>query len=78
MLTRKVTITLSGRTLRRADRLKNADQVSRSALINRALDFYLREREKREMAEGYKVMAERNRKFVEDSFHLVNETWPEE
>lgn len=75
---RKVTVTLSGKTLHRADRVKNADHVSRSALINRALDFYLQVREEREMAEGYTVMAERNRKFAEDSFHLVDETWRED
>lgn len=70
----KITISLPKDLLGVADRLAKHQATTRSGLIARLLEEAERERIEVLMEEGYKEMAEENRKFAEEVFPIASET----
>lgn len=79
----KITISLPRDLLDVADRLAKERAVSRSSVIAQLLRQEERARIEALMIEGYKAMAEENRKLAQESFPLVlenlrkNTSWDE-
>jgi len=63
----KVTISLASDRLAELDDIVVARDSNRSALIEEALDVWRKARLERELAEGYRAMAEEDRKTAEDN-----------
>jgi len=63
----KVTISLASDRLAELDDIVVARDSNRSALIEEALDVWRKTRLERELAEGYRAMAEEDRKTAEDN-----------
>jgi metal-responsive CopG/Arc/MetJ family transcriptional regulator len=79
----KVTISLPQHLLDIADRLAEENATSRSSIIAHLLQKEERARVEALMIEGYKAMAEENRKLAQEVFPLVvenlrkNTSWDE-
>ena len=61
----KVTISLASDRLAELDDIVVARDSNRSALVEEALEVWTRARLQRELAEGYRAMAEEDRKTAE-------------
>ncbi len=70
----KITISLPKDLVDVADKLAKDQATTRSGLIARLLEEAERERIEALMEEGYKEMAEENRKFAEEAFPTASET----
>ena len=79
----KVTISLPGDLLGIADRLATERSITRSQVIAELLAKEERVRVKQLMEEGYREMAEENRRIAEEEFPLTAEmirrstSWPQ-
>ncbi len=70
----KVTISLPKDLLDIADRLAQEQAISRSEVIARLLEKEEETRIQRLMAEGYREMAEEDRRLAEAAFPMVSES----
>ncbi len=75
--TGKLTISLPRDLISFADKLSKERNTSRSGAIASVLQELAKERERAQMVEGYKVMAEQNREFAARTLPLANEVLPE-
>jgi len=66
----KVTISLPRRLILFADELADERKISRSKLIAACLQEFAEQHELAQLEEGYKAMAEENRKFAKMAFEL--------
>ena len=62
---RKVTVTIASARLEQLDEIAVARDSNRSALIEEALELWEREQLERELAAGYKAMADEDRRTAE-------------
>jgi metal-responsive CopG/Arc/MetJ family transcriptional regulator len=69
----KVTISLSEELLNLADRLAREHSTSRSGIIAALLEKEEQARIQALMEEGYREMAEENRRIAEEAFPLASE-----
>jgi len=72
----KLTISLPKNLITFADEIANEQNISRSKLIAECLREMADKRMIAEMEEGYKAMAEENRRLAEQFLPIVVETWP--
>lgn len=66
----KVTISLPRNVIAFADELANERKISRSKVISACLRDFAEQRRLAELEEGYRAMAEENRKFAKMAFEL--------
>jgi predicted transcriptional regulator len=69
----KVTVTIASDRLEQLDEIAVARDTNRSALIEEALEAWEKEQLSRELAAGYKAMAEEDR-TAEDNLRSSSET----
>jgi len=70
----KVTVTIASDRLEQLDEIAVARDSNRSALIEEALEVWKREQLNRELAAGYKAMAEEDRRTAENNLRSGSET----
>ncbi len=70
----KVTVSISKDLLDFADNMAKEESISRSEVIAKLLKKEEKARIEALMAEGYREMAEENRRLAEEAFPLVSET----
>lgn len=75
--TGKLTISLPRDLISFADKLSKERNTSRSRVIASALRELAQKRDREQMVEGYKAMAEQNREFAARALPLANEILPE-
>ena len=73
----KVTISISSDRLAQLDEIVVARDTNRSALVEEALAVWEERRLKQELTEGYRAMAEENKRFVEMATEVAYEVIPE-
>jgi metal-responsive CopG/Arc/MetJ family transcriptional regulator len=73
----KVTISLPPDLVRMADEIARETQTSRSKVVSSCLRELAERRLQEQMEEGYKAMAEENRRFANEAIELAGEVWPE-
>jgi metal-responsive CopG/Arc/MetJ family transcriptional regulator len=73
----KLTISLPQNLISFADKLSKERNTSRSGAIASVLQELAEERERAEMIEGYKALAEQNREFTAMALPLASEVLPE-
>lgn len=64
---RAISVSLGEDLLQRVDRLAQQEKVTRSSLIEKAIELYERRRVERQMAEGYLALAEENSRWAEEA-----------
>lgn len=69
----KVTIRLDEKRLERLDAMSRQEGVSRSRLMERAIDLLARQQVENSLREGYLAMADENRRTAEDLRHAMRE-----
>lgn len=74
-VTQKVSVSLPGWLVARADEIARREGRSRSKVISEALEELVTEREYQELADGYSRMAEFNSALAEADMEAVNEIW---
>jgi len=70
----KVTVTIASDRLEQLDEIAVARDTNRSALIEEALEVWEREQLDRELAAGYKAMANEDRRTAEERLRSGSET----
>ena len=75
--TAKLSITLPEYLVSFADEIAAERKISRSKVVSDCLEEYIKRRKLDEMAEGYKVMAERHNDFARVTEGIMMETVPE-
>lgn len=70
----KVTISIPKNLLEFADQLAQEQEISRSEVVARLLRRAEKTKIEALMEEGYREMAEENRRLAEEAFPLVSET----
>lgn len=75
--TGKLTISLPRELISFADKLSKERNTSRSGVIASALQELAEKRDREQMVEGYKAMAEQNREFATRALPLANEILPQ-
>jgi metal-responsive CopG/Arc/MetJ family transcriptional regulator len=73
MQKQKVTISIARDRLSTLDRAARSRKSNRSALIEEALDTWEREARRRELAAGYRAMAEEDRRTAEDNLAAASQ-----
>lgn len=72
----KLTISLPRSLISLTDEIAQERKISRSKVISSCLQEMAERRKLAEMEEGYKVMAEENRRLAEQALPIVLKTWP--
>jgi|WetSurMetagenome_2_1015567.scaffolds.fasta_scaffold909127_2 predicted transcriptional regulator len=70
----KVTVTIASDRLEQLDEIAVARDTNRSALIEEALEVWEKEQLDRELAAGYKAMADEDRRTAEERLRSGSET----
>ncbi len=73
----KLTISMRKDLISFADEVASEEKISRSKVISNCLSEFARKRKIQLMEEGYKAMAEENRKFAKMAFELQRRVVPE-
>jgi len=71
----KVSISLPSELLSFLDRAAKVGRTSRSGLIARLLRDRAQQEEREQMIEGYRAMAEQNRRLAEEHLPAASEVW---
>ena len=73
----KLTISVPRDLIAFADQLAKEMKISRSKVVSSCLREYAQKRFAEQMEEGYKAMAEENRKFADAAVTLAHEIMPD-
>lgn len=74
--TKNMSLSIPSRLFSVVEEIVKEEKTTRSKVVSRCIEDMVRKRTMRLMEEGYREMADENRRLAEQSLSIAPETWP--